>query len=50
MRKCISLINVLFFLIDNIGVTSVDYAFDEVCCVIDFRKLVLIFNAVSSLF
>ena len=31
MRKCISLINVLFFLIDNIGVTSVDYAFDEVC-------------------
>ena len=50
MLKGVSLINMLFFLVDYIWVASVHYVFDEVCRVIDFCKAFLILDAVSSFF
>ena len=48
MRKGVSLVHVLFFLVNDLGVSSVHYTFDEVRRVVDLCKALLVLDASPS--
>jgi hypothetical protein len=48
VREGISLVNVLFFLVNDLGVASVHYIFDEVRRVVDLCEALLVIDAAPS--
>lgn len=49
MGESVALVDMLFFLVDDLGVSREDNALYKVRCVVDLRQLILILNVVSTL-